>query len=180
MKCIRATGIEIQRILDVLDNAKKRLSSENFLVGFPIESTKWFKCRLKETNLGDLYLFWDGIAWDESGDVPPRILKDGVKDFKRIGNNPIHDNPEILNDIFKRMNQLKLGEMPSGETFPILVSNNESNPLLILDGNHRLAAFWWKNFKIDRKAIDRIFWIGYSPDMKDYYYYRRILSTSSR
>ena len=175
MKCISATRSEIQCILDVLNEAKKVRNSENFLCGFPDESTKWFMCELKVTFLGDLYLFWDGKAWEEPEKKTPRRVKQGVKDFKRIKIDSKPTNTNHLNKIIKLKKKIESSNFQNLEPFPILVGLNKGSPILILDGNHRLAALWWATPKRSRSKLDIKFWVGFSLDMKRYKYYARIL-----
>ena len=179
MECRSATKNNIQEIKIELRKAKEKKYSGNFLKGFPWNSTDWCKCDLKGTNLGDLYLFWDGSGWGESKDIPPRMLEVGVKDFKRIADNQNQENPYHLKKIIKYMKKnKKAGNSLRGSgTSPILVSVDKNMPLLILDGNHRLVTYWWKNSGKDRNSIDKTFWVGFSPNMNNYYYYSRIPST---
>lgn len=176
MECSSATRSGRKTIRKVLKEAKEKPYSKDFLDDFPYDTTKWFKCDLRGTNLGDLYLFWDGCAWGESSKVPPRRLEAGVVDFKRIEDNPNQNNPYHLQKIIKYMkSNNKAGNSLSGSgEYPILVSVDKDKPLLILDGNHRLVTYWWKNSDKDRNSIDKIFWIGLSLDMKNYKYYARI------
>lgn len=182
MPCSPATENEIEIIRKVLKQAKSVSYSGNFLDGFPCKSIKWFECDLKGTDLGELYLFWDGKAWGRNGNVLPRTLRAGVKDFKQIADNPNRENPDHLQKVLDFMEQDNMAgnSLRGNGEIPILVSVDKDHPLLILDGNHRLVTYWWKNSKIDRNFRDKIFWIGFSQDMEDYFYYKRIPQSSSR
>ncbi len=177
MECIPAENNDIRTILCVLCEAQKVPSSENFLDNFPFDSIKWFECDLKGTDLGELYLFWDGKAWGRNGNVLPRTLRAGVKDFRQIADKHNQENPPHLERIIEYMKKnKKAGNSLRGSgTSPILVSIDEYHPLLILDGNHRLVTYWWKNSNTNQNTIDKTFWVGFSQNMKKYKYYDRIL-----
>lgn len=181
MKCRSAKENEIKEIKKVLTEAKSVTYSENFLDDFPFQSTEWFNCNLNKESLGNLYLFWDGCAWGESKDVPPRMLKVGVEDFKRIAGDPNKENPHHLQNILKNMKKYtKTGNSLKGSgECPILISIDKAKPLLILDGNHRFVAYWWKSSEVDQNRVDKNIWIGFSPDLNNYKYYSRVPSNSS-
>lgn len=175
MECISATESERHCIKDVLEKAKKRKDSRYFLDGFSFKSTKWFSSKLNETELGDLFLFWDGSAWGEYGDKRQRTLKDGVKEFIAIDKDSSRTKTDQFNDIKKMLKNKPAGEMPNSDSFPIIVGLDKSSPLLILDGNHRLSTLWWANLRENRIKMLIDVWLGYSPDLNDYRYYRCLL-----
>jgi len=175
MKCISATRNEKQCILDELEKAKKRPSSKNFLYRFPFKSTKWFKCDLTKAHLGDLYLFWDGIAWGEPEKRTPRKVKQGVIDFKQIKIDSKPTNTNHLDEIINLKKKIETSSFQNSEPFPILVGLHQDSPLMILDGNHRLAALWWASQKRSHSNLKLKFWVGFSLDMENYKYYARIL-----
>ena len=177
MKCSSVTKSMMELILDVLEDAKSRKYSKNFLDDFPSDSTNWFNCKINKANLGNLYLFWDGIAWREPDILTPRKVKHGVIDFKKINYDAKLMNTTQLNEIINLKKNIETSNFQNSEPFPILIGLDKGSPLLILDGNHRLAALWWAARKNNQINLNISVWIGFSPDMIKYNYYERLLQT---
>ena len=181
MICYPATDKQIEWIRSKLESAKNRLKSGDFLHGFPWESTIWYGCDLEHSELERLFLFWDGEAWDESPTKLPRRLWEGVSGFMQIESDPKRLNTDHLNEIIVWLKRYEKSEIHDSEPFLILAGIDKNNPLLILDGNHRVsAALWWADKNKDRSKIPQKAWIGLSPDMVRYWYYYRILQHKNR
>ena len=175
MKCSSVTESMKELILEVLEDAKSRKYSKNFLDEFPIDSTKWFNCKINKAILGNLYLFWDGKAWRQPKILTSRKVKYGVIDFKKIKYDPKQTNPSHLNEIIDLKKKIETSNFQNSEPFPILVGLDKSGPLLILDGNHRLAALWWASTENNQINLDINIWLGISPDISKYKYYEPLL-----
>ena len=175
MRCYPATELQIKGILHTLESSREKTDSSDFLNGFPWEHTNWYSCQLEYSNVESLFLFWDGTAWGESLDKPPRRLDEGASCFIRITSDPIQSNNTHLKRIKYWLKKYEAGEILNSEHFLILAGLNENSPLLILDGNHRLsAAMWWAIKKRDLSELPRMAWIGFSNEMKNYMFYARI------
>lgn len=178
MKLREATTTEIEQIWDVLENAKGRPKSGDFLNGFPLHSTAWYSMELEDGQVENVFLFWDGSAWDESLSVHPRRLKVGVEDFIKLDKAGKQVQRPQLGDIREIKRKMRSGEFRHVESFLILASYNFDSSLVVLDGNHRIvAAFWCTVEANDWRYIPRTAWLGVSPNMSSYPYYSRIHGT---
>ena len=181
MRCNPATNPQIKMILHELECAKERTDSSDFLVGFPLENTIWYSCKLEYNELESLFLFWDGNAWGEDVSIPPRRLDEGVLAFMQIANESSQPNNVHLNQIKDWLNKYEESEIQNTESFLILGGLDEKSPLLILDGNHRAsAALWWAIKNGDRSKLPENAWIGLSQKMVCYQYYWRIPQVQKR
>jgi len=174
MKLDPATSSEIACILREVENAKRRYQSADFLDGFPWGSVRWYRADLEHTELENLFLFWDGSAWGESPQILPRRLKDGVKAFVQIENDPRQASNVHLNQIKSWLEKCEAGGIPNEQPSLILGGVDQGSRLIILDGNHRVSADLWCAIRSgDRIRLPLKAYLGLSLDMIKYGQYRR-------
>ena len=173
MELVYATDVEISWIVNELELSKKRPKSGDFLEGFPWESIRWWKATLEDEEFENLFFFWDGIAWGKSSHLS-YTLKDGVLVFSQISNTPAGLRNVHLDQINGWLEKYRNKTFQNNDTFLILGGLDQNSSLMILDGNHRAAAaLWWAMECDDRNHIPSNAWVGLSPEMINYFAYRR-------
>ena len=171
---------EVGAVIYILCEARKRPHSGDFLKRFPWTSIKWYMVELEDSDLENLFLFWDGTAWGESGQIPPRTLHYGVEDFRRIASDTLKPNHDHFVDILRCRDRYRAGESQTEEPFLILAGVDDRYPLLIIDGNHRaVAALWWARESGNRDQLPRTAWLALSPHMVEYPFYSRLLQSGA-
>ena len=155
---------EANGIRKILQQATRRERSQDFLDGFPWESTCWFQASLGEGEVESLYLFWDGMAWNEPNTPSLRTVRAGLDGFRRM----YRERPEHwtchLNEIRDKLGKHAWTSLE--EPFPILIATSTRGPFIILDGNHRAVAALWDVLEISSyTGLPSRVWVGLSPDM---------------
>ncbi len=161
MRIRPATQVEIGWIRNQLESATRRPKSGDFLDGFPKDAVRWFRADLEVGDFGNLFLFWDGVAWGEETSSQLRRLPQGVEDFRRLAADPSDKSLPHLVEIQKRVVEIQTGQFRSSEPYLVMAGEDANGRMIILDGNHRAAAaFWWAQETGDSRCLPRTALLG--------------------
>jgi|SRR5579859_4399817 len=175
MKLSPATEYDVRQIFVELDKQSHLPLSGDFLLGFPTTSVSWHKAELDIQEFENLYLFWDGSAWGQNYNEPPRTLKEGVPAFQQIDGDATQPDNNHLKQIKSCLEKLRAREFETDRPFLILAGDATSKHFIILDGNHRAAAaYWWSLEAHGLTWLPLVAWVGLSPEMLHYSFYSRI------
>jgi hypothetical protein len=174
MQITPATQVEVSTIRNELANATTRVGSGDFLDGFPWDAVKWFRADLDVADFANLFLFWDGVAWGDEASRQLHQLHQGVDDFRRLAvDPPIRPLPHLAR-IQELIGELRSGKLQSREPYLIVAGENSSSRMVILDGNHRVAAaLWCAQDTGNDSYLPRTAWAGLSARLVTYDPYRR-------
>ncbi len=125
------------------------------------KGTEWYEMKVQDTNLNQIRVFpraqWRKIA---GGDFSINKIGEGMRINERV------IDSRFMSKIREIRDQLHLDDTVMGPV--ILIGITESDPLTILDGNHRLVAAMMAN----PSRVDRLrFLCGLSPKMMESCWY---------
>lgn len=160
---------EVWQIIRTLYDATQRRNSENFLNGFPWATVFWHLATFEKEDFEELFLFWDGSAWGESSNIPPRRLKEGTRRFMSFVGDISKPNFEHFVDILRWRDHFRSGREMPGKLIIVGEGERLKGRFMILDGNHRaVAALWWVYEANRRNHLPMDAWLGLSPQMSCY------------